>query len=83
MQDTLKGKTVAILATDGFEQSELTEPRKALDAGGGADAHRLAEGRQGQGLEAHRVGRPVPGGRPARPRERRSTSTRCCCRAAS
>ena len=29
---SLKGKTVAILATDGFEQSELTEPRKALDS---------------------------------------------------
>jgi protease I len=28
---SLKGKRVAILATDGFEQSELTEPRKALD----------------------------------------------------
>ena len=30
----LNGKKVAILATDGFEQSELTEPRKALDAAG-------------------------------------------------
>lgn len=30
----LKGKKVAILATDGFEQSELMEPRKALDAAG-------------------------------------------------
>lgn len=30
----LKGKKVAILATDGFEQVELTEPRKALDAAG-------------------------------------------------
>lgn len=27
----LSGKTIAILATDGFEQVELTEPRKALD----------------------------------------------------
>jgi hypothetical protein len=26
-----KGKKVAILATDGFEQSELVEPRRALD----------------------------------------------------
>ena len=32
--DSLKGMRVAILATDGFEQSELTEPRKALDAAG-------------------------------------------------
>jgi protease I len=31
---SLKGKSVAILATDGFEQSELTEPRKALDQAG-------------------------------------------------
>jgi protease I len=33
---TLKGKRVAILATDGFEQSELLEPRRALDAAGAA-----------------------------------------------
>ncbi len=31
---TLDGKAVAILAADGFEQSELLEPRKALDAAG-------------------------------------------------
>jgi protease I len=30
----LKGKKIAILATDGFEQVELTEPRKALDDAG-------------------------------------------------
>jgi protease I len=30
----LQGLRVAILATDGFEQSELTEPRKALDEAG-------------------------------------------------
>jgi len=30
----LKGKRVAILATDGFEQSELMEPRKALEEAG-------------------------------------------------
>jgi len=32
----LKGMRVAILATDGFEQSELLEPRRALDAAGAA-----------------------------------------------
>jgi protease I len=32
--DSLKGKRIAVLATDGFEQSELLEPRKALDAAG-------------------------------------------------
>jgi protease I len=31
---TLQGKKVAILVTDGFEQSELLEPRKALDDAG-------------------------------------------------
>jgi PfpI family intracellular protease len=33
-EQTLKGLKVAILATDGFEQVELTEPRKALDQAG-------------------------------------------------
>jgi deglycase len=32
--DHLSGLKVAILATDGFEQSELTEPRKALNEAG-------------------------------------------------
>ena len=34
MPQSLSGKTVAILATDGFEQVELTEPMKALKAAG-------------------------------------------------
>lgn len=33
-RETLDGLRVAILATDGFEQSELTQPRKALDEAG-------------------------------------------------
>ena len=33
-EDSLKGVTVAILATDGFEESELLEPRKALREAG-------------------------------------------------
>ena len=33
--ESLKGLNVAILVTDGFEQVELTEPRKALDEAGG------------------------------------------------
>jgi deglycase len=32
--ENLKGRKVAILVTDGFEQVELTEPRKALEAAG-------------------------------------------------
>ena len=30
----LEGKKIAILVTDGFEQSEMTEPRRVLDAAG-------------------------------------------------
>ena len=36
MAQQLTGKTVAILATEGFEQVELTEPKKALEAAGAA-----------------------------------------------
>jgi protease I len=42
----LQGKKVAILVTDGFEQGEMTEPRKALEeAGAGTD---LISPKQGQ-----------------------------------
>lgn len=34
MADKLQGKKIAILATDGFEQVELTEPKKALEDAG-------------------------------------------------
>ncbi len=34
MASELNGKKIALLATDGFEQAELLEPRKALDAAG-------------------------------------------------
>ncbi len=34
MPNALKGKTVAILATDGFEQSELIKPKQALEEAG-------------------------------------------------
>jgi protease I len=34
MNKSLKGKRVAILATDGFEQMELTEPKKNLEDAG-------------------------------------------------
>ncbi|MBB4132518.1 type 1 glutamine amidotransferase domain-containing protein [Xanthomonas sp. 3075] len=34
MSYSLSGKTVAVLATDGFEQSELTEPKRLLESWG-------------------------------------------------
>src|SRR3954468_16082966 len=36
MNDKLNGKKVAILVADGFEQVEMTEPRKALEEAGAA-----------------------------------------------
>jgi protease I len=45
MGSKLKGKRIAILATDGVEQIELTEPRKAVeDAGAEVDLVSLEEG---------------------------------------
>jgi protease I len=41
MEPGIKGRKVAILATDGVEQVELVEPRKALDAAG-AVTHLIA-----------------------------------------
>ncbi|SFB63691.1 protease I [Rhizobium sp. NFR07] len=43
---TLNGVTVAILVTDGFEQVEMTEPRKALDEAGAET--RLVSPKDGQ-----------------------------------
>jgi protease I len=45
MADELKGKKIAIIATDGVEQVELTEPRKAVEnAGGQTELLSLEEG---------------------------------------
>ncbi len=41
MAGSLNGKTIAILATDGFEQVELAEPKKALEKAG-ATVHVVA-----------------------------------------
>lgn len=41
MSDKLRDKQVALLVTDGFEQSEFTEPRKALEEAG-ATVHVIA-----------------------------------------
>ena len=34
MSNTLSGKRIAILVTDGFEQAELTGPKDALEQAG-------------------------------------------------
>jgi putative intracellular protease/amidase len=57
MPQDLSGKKIAIVATDGFGQSELTEPRRALDEAG-ATTHVIApQERQDPRLAAHEVGR--------------------------
>jgi protease I len=58
-EQKLAGKKVAILATDGFEQSELTEPRrKLLEAG--ATAHVIApQAGTIQGMQHHDKGEKV------------------------
>jgi protease I len=46
MADELTGKRVAVLATDGFEESELLEPKRALEqAGAHVDVVSPAQGR--------------------------------------
>jgi protease I len=46
MNTELKGKKIAILATDGFEQAELTEPKKNLeDAGATVEVLSIKEGK--------------------------------------
>jgi protease I len=54
---TLSGRTVAVLATDGFEQSELEKPVEALKAAGArVDIVSLKTG-EIQGMEHDRKGR--------------------------
>jgi protease I len=48
-QNRLEGLRVAILVTDGFEQAELTEPRRALDEAGAATKIVSPNDRQVQG----------------------------------
>ncbi|MBE9155917.1 type 1 glutamine amidotransferase [Nodosilinea sp. LEGE 06152] len=56
MAEQLKNRRVAILATDGFEQVELTEPKQALEAAG-AQVHVIApEGDSIQGWNHHDKG---------------------------
>lgn len=60
MPGRLDGRKVAILATDGFEQSELVEPRKALeDAGATVEVVAPHDGRI-QGMRHHDKADSVP-----------------------
>ena len=52
----LKGVKVAILVEDGFEQVELTEPRKALDEAGAETRIVSPKGDTCPRLELHGLG---------------------------
>ncbi|MDB5359225.1 MAG: protease [Rhodospirillales bacterium] len=56
MANELAGKHIAILATDGFEQSELTEPRKALIAAGASVDIVAPQAGRIQGMRHHDKG---------------------------
>jgi deglycase len=56
----LQGKKVAILATDGFEQSELLEPRKALDQAGATTKLVSPAGKKAKGWNHKEWGEEVP-----------------------
>jgi protease I len=56
----LRGKRVAILATHGFEQSELEEPKKALEAAGATAVVVSPEKDQITGWNRKNWGNPVP-----------------------
>jgi protease I len=58
--NTLQGKKVAILVTDGFEQSELLEPRKALDQAGALTQVVSPAGSQVKGWNHKEWGNEVP-----------------------
>ena len=56
MNQKLAGKKVAVVATDGFEQAELTEPRRALmEAGAEVDVI-APHGGSIQGMQHHEKG---------------------------
>jgi protease I len=56
MAAELQGKRVAIMATDGFEQSELTEPLKALRNAGASVDVIAPHGGEIQGMRHHDKG---------------------------
>lgn len=59
MTESLKGKRIAIVATDGFEQSELLEPRKALEAEGAKVEVISPKSGEIQGMQHHDKGQKV------------------------
>src|SRR5580658_10157436 len=60
MPNNLQGKSIAILATDGFEQSELTKPKKALEEAGARTQVVSPAGQKIKGWDKKDWGEEVP-----------------------
>jgi protease I len=60
MAEELKGKRLALVATDGFEQPELTEPREALKREGAVVDIVAPKSGRIQGMRHHERGDTVP-----------------------
>ena len=60
MPDELKGKRIAILVADGFEQVEMTDPRKALDEAGAKTEIVSPMHGEVQGWNHHEKGKKFP-----------------------
>ena len=60
MPNNLQGKTIAILATDGFEQSELTKQKKALEEAGARTQVVSPAGKKIKGWDRKDWGEEVP-----------------------
>jgi protease I len=58
-EKTLEGVRVAILATDGFEEAELFEPRRALESAGATVAVLAPKSGKIQGFRHHDKGKKV------------------------
>jgi hypothetical protein len=70
------------LVEEGFEQVELTRPQKALDVAG-ADTRMSRPGASESGPGTTRTGATISRSTWPWPAPSRTSSTRCCCRAAS
>ncbi len=66
MNKELKDKRVAILVADGFEQVEMTEPRKALEEAGAKTELVSPSQKEVQGLEPLRESKQIRGRRGTR-----------------
>ena len=60
MAEELKGRRIAILATDGFEQVELTDPKQALEAAGAVVQIVAPKGGAIEGWNHHEKGNRFP-----------------------